>query len=220
MNPRFSLPLVVLAVACLLSAAPASGQVLIYKMEFKQVDTLNLEFFTEGYFVTEALGGSASFVLGGRENGRKVLTEGSGQFSVGEDNRGKRHVVLSAGGGDSGESSSAFVAFGPVNTFLHMEMPIASLRVSVASKLSGASVASGSEAATATGKPPEVFANICQIKAELDERQTRMANRRGQNVEAAKAAVKILMQNKGYNAASTTDGSSGATTSSTTTSTP
>jgi hypothetical protein len=199
-----------------LSAIPASGQVLIYKMEFKQVDTLNLEYFTEGYFVTEALGGSASFVLGGRENGRKVLTEGSGQFAVGEDNHGKRHALLSAGGGSSDEASSSFVAFGPVNTYLHMETPIASIRVSVASKLSGASVASGTQAATSTAKPPEVFANICQIKAELDERQTRLSNRRGQDVAAAAAAVKILMQNKGYNAASTTDGGTTGTTVTTT----
>lgn len=202
-------------VACVLGASSARGQVLIYKMEFKQVDTLNLEYFTEGYFVAEALGGSASFVLGGRENGRKVLTEGSGTFSVGEDNHGKRHALLSAGGGAAASASSAFVAFGPVNTFMHMETPIASIRVSVASKLSGASVASGTEAAASASKPPEVFANISEIKVELDERQTRLANRRGQDVAAAKTAVTTLMKNKGYNAASTTTNGSSTTTGST-----
>ena len=95
------------------------------------------------------------------------------------------------------------MAFGPVNSFLHMETPTASIRVSVATKLTGASVASGSEAATVTSKPPEVFANICALKVELDERQSRLVNRRGQDLAAATAAVKILMQNKGYNAATT-----------------
>lgn len=203
------------------TAGAAHSQVLIYKLEFKQVDTLNLEFFQEGYVITEALGGSASFVLGGRENGRRVLTEGSGgTFTIGEDNHRKRHAVLSAGGGSTDSSStSSFVAFGPVNDSIHIQTPTVSIRLTVASKLNGAAVAAGSEEASDTRNAPEVFANISALKAELDDKQTRLANRRGQDTAAATAAMKILLQQKGYTAsATTTDPASPTTT--TTTSTP
>jgi hypothetical protein len=207
MTRRFLTAALLVLAAFFVTAGAAHSQVLIYKLEFKQVDTLNLEFFQEGYFITEALGGTASFVLGGRENGRRVLTEGSGgTFTVGEDNRRKRHAVLSAGGGSSESSStSSFVAFGPVNSTIHLQTPTASIRLTVASKLEGAAVAAGSEAATDTRNAPEVFANISAMKAELDDKQTRLANRRGQDTAAATAAMKILLQQKGYTAAATTD---------------
>lgn len=151
---RFFSAALMLAAALFVIGGPttARSQVVVYKVNFEHVDGFNLEFFDGGYFVAPALGGSGTFVLTARVDGRKTVTSsaGTGSFFHGVDEGGKRMTVVSATGGDGSTSTSTYVAFGEVTGSVEIVTSLATYKVKVARKLEGQAIAVGDESGTTT----------------------------------------------------------------------
>lgn len=134
-------------------AVDARSQVVVYQLDFKHVDGFNVDFFEGGFFVAPALGGTGTFILTAREDGRKVLTSsaGSGNFFPGFDEHGKRISVVSAtNGASSGGTIASYVAMGEVNGTVTINTSEAILKVRIAKELKGMAIAAGDESNTTT----------------------------------------------------------------------
>lgn len=218
------IPAGLLTAALLGAAAEASAQVVIYRVEFKHKAGFNIDFFEQGYFVAPAVGGEGTFVLAGRDNGRKVLdsTGATGTLFVGLGPGGKRYTVVSAKGGSTGgstttatgTSTAGYMAYGAVTKLLTFSMPASVLRISVAPRLVGEALAAGDDGdATATTRDRNIgFAEISTLFLNFDSYRTERANDKGQDVAAATADMVTLLKRQGYVDSSSTSTDTGATT--------
>lgn len=100
------------ALAVLIAAAtlpaPAPAQVGVYEVSFRETGTtLNYDFYTGGYFITDLPQGSGNFILTIRENARRFYsnTTGSGQLFLVRDGSIRMSAVSAEGGTDSATST-------------------------------------------------------------------------------------------------------------------
>lgn len=148
--------------ASLLAFTVASGQVVVYSIDFKHQSGFNMDFFDGGYFVAPALGGAGTFVLTSKDDGiRKIsVASGSGNFFTAYDSKGKRFTVVNAGNSGSSTGTTAasnvissFLAFGEVDGTVEINTTDAVIKLRVAKEMKGTAIASGDESGATSADP-------------------------------------------------------------------
>lgn len=120
---RTLLILIALLMLSPVASKVADAQVVIYKLTFRNEigRSINLEFFTGGFFVAPADGGIGSFVFTRGKGKDKTYTvvENSGQYFVAF-NKKQRQGLITAGGGQ-GTAISGYQLFGNLNSTLRKD---------------------------------------------------------------------------------------------------
>lgn len=204
--------LVLLAVvgAGILVGQVADAQVLVWKLSFRDTigKSINFEFFTGGYFVAPAEGGTGTFIFTRGSHRDRVYTtvENSGQYFIAS-NKKKKVGVISAAGGD-GTATSSYLLFGDVESTYRRKGG----NIKFARKLNGVCLAADSELDFEEPAPDgsQGFAGMLEINARY-ESQT--AYKSG-SVAASVSSLTGRLERIGYmnaDAVATTTASGGST---------
>jgi hypothetical protein len=183
------------------SAAPADAQTLVYRMEFRKAGgSINFELFDQAFFVVGGLGGEGSFVFTYREDGRDffVTSAGGGTlfFAV---RPGQDKAVIRATAG-SGSGQSHYLAVGDLDGRLSVNLRGQRVTLGVSEKLSGWVLASDPESDVAFTGPDMTLgvAGFATLKANLDDRRTRDANRANLDVAQTVAVLVAQLERMGF----------------------
>jgi hypothetical protein len=182
---------------------PAAAQVLVYRMAIEPIQSVNLDFYTGGYFVVPADGGEGSFIFTKKGKGEKAfVTTGTGTLFTGVTENGVRKSVVRATNGSSGEAKSSYMAYGSADQMTRLSTPEIYYYTEIAPKLIGQALASS------TGSDPETpkeigFTGIFEWRLAWDKKQTDSANKAGNTVAETITSLETMLKDQGYNAEDT-----------------
>ncbi|MCB1233748.1 MAG: hypothetical protein KDM91_01595 [Verrucomicrobiae bacterium] len=188
----------------------ASAQTLVYRMEFKKSgNSINFEMFDGAYFVVDGLGGTGSFVVTYREDGRDfyLSTADSGTlfFAV---RPGKERAIVRATAQAGTDGESHYLAIGDLSSRITVNLRGQRVTLAVAPVLRGWVLASDPE--NDVEFPPADgsigVAGFATLKATLDRDRTRAANRANSDTASALQTLIADLESRGYESgASDTD---------------
>ena len=198
----------VLAAIALLSALPASAQVIIYRFELETDRDFNRDSYDGGYLVAPFNGGAASLIF--TNDGAKTYNEtaASGNFSTAvTDKKEVQWVITATSGGTTttNEDGSAgtttgvdtYLAFGPADSTETFHTLTADISTRIAKKLKGRVV--GASSAVSTNHPGRIgSAAILDWKLTFDQSLTRSSNKSSTSVADSVQDVKDALFGRGY----------------------
>ena len=181
-------------------APSASAQVLVYRMSLEQIQNMNLDFYTGGYFVVPSDGGQGSFIFTKKGKGEKTfVTTGTGTLFIGITENGVRKAVVRAGTTGTGVAKSSFMAYGSADQMTRLSTPALHYFTEIAPRLFGEALASSTAADPAT--PKEIgFGGIFEWRLVWDKKQTDAANKTGSTVAETITTLETMLEDQGYNA--------------------
>ena len=170
-------------------ATSASAQVLVYKLRFENIRSINLDFYNEGYFVVPSSGGSGSFIFTvntPREKSYSPTTPGR-LFPALTSSDSLRWIVSATSGGTGGTAASttgaSYVCFGSVNRSVHLRGPTFDVRTRISPSLRGSVNAFSDESASGPARDGTMsFAAVLDFRMSYDKDRTSSANKKGQSV--------------------------------------
>lgn len=192
---RWILPAVVAGMVAL----PAPAQVVVYKMRINPRNSVNIDFYNGGYFVTSPTGGDGSFVFTENKDGTKTYNEGvTGKLFTGVTESGERKwVVQATDGTDTAAAKSSYVAFGTAERPTRFTGLGYDMEIEIAKALRGGIVASTTEADP--DNPEKLgFAADFDWKLVWDEGQTKAANKKGNTIAETLADLVAELEGDGY----------------------
>lgn len=185
-------------------ATTASAQILIYKVRIENQRSVNLDFYNEGYFIAPASGGTGSFIF-------TVNTPRERSFSPTTPGRlfpaltGKDSLkwIVSATSGGTGTTTSttgaSYVCFGSVNRSVRLTGPTFDVRTKISPSLRGSVNAFSDESASGPARDGTMgFAAVLDFKMSYDKDRTSSANKKGQSVAQATAALRTELTRRGF----------------------
>ncbi len=164
-------------------ALPAPAQVVVYKLRINPRNSVNIDFYNGGYFVTSPTGGDGSFVFTEKKDGAKTYNQSvTGTLFTGVTESGERKwVVQATSGGETAAAKSSYVAFGTVDRPTRFTGTGFDMELEIAKTLRGAVVASTTDADP--DNPYKVgFAGDFDWKLVWDEGRTNAANKKGNTI--------------------------------------
>jgi hypothetical protein len=188
-------------------AAPASAQVLVYKLRFESERSVNLDFYNEGYFVVPSAGGAGSFIFmvnTPREKSYSPTTPGRLFPALTKDDSLK-WIVSATSGGTGGTttstSGSSYVCFGSVNQWVRLTGPTFDVRTRISPSLRGSVNAFADESATGPARDGTMsFAAVLDFRMSYDKDRTSSANKKGQTVAKVIEALILELERRGFDA--------------------
>ena len=180
-------------------ALPAPAQVVVYKLRINPRNSVNIDFYNGGYFVTSPTGGDGSFVFTRKEDGTKTYKEGvTGTLFTGVTESGERKwVVQATSGGATVAAKSSYVAFGTAERPTRFTGLGYDMEVEIAKTMRGGIVASTTEADP--DNPDKLgFAGDFDWKLVWDEGQTNAANKKGNTIAQTLADLVVKLEGDGY----------------------
>jgi hypothetical protein len=177
----------VLALSGLAMPLDADAQVLVYDVEFEELDrSFNFSFFEKAFFVVEALGGNGSFVFTFEDQGRdfylSAADAGELFFAVKPDK--ERAVMRATASVDSAESE--YLAIGDLDSSVSFNLRGQRVSARVATRLVGNVLASDSEPDVEFTPQAEIgFAGFVEMTLKLNQQRTQNAKATDQTVEGA-----------------------------------
>lgn len=198
----------VLAAIALLSALPASAQVIIYRFELETDRDFNRDSYDGGYLVAPFNGGAASLIF--TNDGAKTYSEtaATGNFSTAvTDKKEVQWVITATSGGTTttNEDGSAgtttgvdtYLAFGPADSTETFHTLTADISTRIAKKMKGRVV--GASSAVSTNHPGRIgSAAILDWKLTFDSSLTRSSNKSSTSVADSVQDVKDALFGRGY----------------------
>lgn len=192
-------------------AAPASAQVLVYKLRFESERSVNLDFYNEGYFVAPASGGSGSFIFTVNTPREKVYspTTTGRLFPALTKDKTLKWVSSATSGSTTGTAASAtgasYVCFGSVNKSVRLTGPTFDVRTKIAPYLRGSVTAFSDESSTGPADDGTMgFAAVLDYRMSYDKDRTSSANKKGQTVAQVITALIAELEQRGYDSEVTT----------------
>ena len=180
-------------------ALPAPAQVVVYKLRINPRNSVNIDFYNGGYFVTSPTGGDGSFVFTRKEDGTKTYKEGvTGTLFTGVTESGERKwVVQATSGGATVAAKSSYVAFGTAERPTRFTGLGYDMEVEIAKTMRGGIVASTTEADP--DNPDKLgFAGDFDWKLVWDEGQTNAANKKGNTIAQTLADLVADLAQDGF----------------------
>ena len=180
-------------------ALPAPAQVVVYKLRINPRNSVNIDFYNGGYFVTSPTGGDVSFVFTRKEDGTKTYKEGvTGTLFTGVTESGERKwVVQATSGGATVAAKSSYVAFGTAERPTRFTGLGYDMEVEIAKTMRGGIVASTTEADP--DNPDKLgFAGDFDWKLVWDEGQTNAANKKGNTIAQTLADLVADLAQDGF----------------------
>lgn len=186
-------------------ATPASAQVLVYKLRFESERSINLDFYNEGYFIVPASGGTGSFIFMVNTSREKVYsptTPGKLFPALTKDDSLK--WIVSATSGSTGSTTTAstgssYVCFGSVNQSVRLTGPTFDVRTKISPSLRGSVNAYSDESASGPANDGTMsFAAVLDFRMSYDKDRTSSANKKGQSVAQATAAMIEELRRRGF----------------------
>ncbi len=186
--------------AALLAAASAHAQVGVYEIDLNETGTtLNYEFYTGGYFITDLPEGSGNFVFTTERNTRRFYStvNSSGDLFIVTDGDSKLSTVSGRSVDSSNTISSSLLATGGKFSVTNIG---GSISLPVTQNLSGQLQASSSTFTTNEGTFRETVgvAGFSDVSMKLDRRLTRHVNNNLENVEEATDTVIEDLERQGF----------------------
>ncbi|MCB1209682.1 MAG: putative Ig domain-containing protein [Verrucomicrobiales bacterium] len=198
----------VLAVIALLSALPASAQVIIYRFELKTDRDFNRDSYESGYLVAPFSGGAASLLFTTDHAKTYNETAATGNFSTAvTDKKEIQWVVTATSGGtattnEDGTTGATtgvdtYLAFGPADSTETFRTLTADISTRIAKKMKGRVV--GASSAVSTNHPGRIgSAAILDWNLTFDESLTRRSNKTATSVADGVQDVKDYLSGRGY----------------------
>jgi len=180
-------------------ALPAPAQVVVYKLRINPRNSVNIDFYNGGYFVTSPTGGDGSFVFTQKKDGTKTYKEGeTGTLFTGVTESGERKwVVQATSGGETVAAKSSYVAFGTAGRPTRFTGLGYDTQIEIARTMRGGIVASTTEADP--DNPDKLgFAGDFDWKLVWDEGQTNAANKKGNTIEETLADLVADLAQDGF----------------------
>ncbi len=186
-------------VLLLLAAVSTHAQVGVYELDLNDTGTsLNYEFYTGGYFITDLPEGSGTFVFTVERNARRFYadSQGSGQLFIVED--GSSMLSAISGSGDQDEISASLLLTGGKFSVINIG---GSISMPVTRNLSGSFQASSSSFVTNEGTFRETIgvAGFSDASMKLDLSLTRHVNNNREDVSTATQTVIDDLERRGFN---------------------
>lgn len=205
------------------TVAPATAQVLVYKLRFESERSVNLDFYNEGYFVAPASGGSGSFIFTVNTPREKVYspTTTGRLFPALTKDDNLKWVSSATSGGTTGTNASttgaSYVCFGSVNKTVRLTGPTFDVRTKIATFLRGSVTAFSDESASGVADDGTMgFAAVLDYRMSYDKDRTSAANKKGQTVAQVITALIAELEQRGYDSEVTTTTTTPPTTRTTT----
>jgi hypothetical protein len=189
--------LFILLATALLSARPASAQVVVYKLGFTQEgESINYNFYEDGWLVADATGGPASWVLTFFEGPIRryiTITDFGSLFYA---NKGSKVKAVISAAASTGTPQTTFLAIGTPSETVRKQ----NVQVKVASHLEGvtSSADDESELPFDVKEGDKGFAGFSKMKASLQRSRTDDANSNNLSVEEAFAELITHLERRGY----------------------
>ncbi len=182
--------------------SPASAQVIVYKVRFEPVRSVNLDFYNEGYFVAPATGGAGSFIFTVNTNREKLYSPTSpGRLFVAKTKDNTiRWIVSASSGATSGSTSASYVCFGSALDTARFRGPLFDIRSKIAPHLRGGVTAYADESGTTTPAEDETisFAAVMDMRMSYDKDRTSNANKDGKTVALTITDLIAELERRGY----------------------
>lgn len=181
----------------LISTQSTSAQVVVYKLGFEQEgESINYNFYEEGWLVADATGGPASWVLTFFEGPIRryiTITDFGSLFYA---NKGSKVKAVISAAASTGTPQTTFLAIGTPSETVRKQ----NVQVKVASNLEGvtSSADDESELPFDVKEGDKGFAGFSKMKANLQRSRTDDANSNNLSVEEAFAELITHLERRGY----------------------
>jgi len=181
----------------LVSIQSSSAQVVVYKIDFEQEgESLNYNFYENGWVVADATGGPASWVLTFFEGPIRryiTITDFGSLFYAYKGSKVRAVISASA---SNGTPQTTFLAIGTPSETVRQQ----NVKVEVANKLEGvaSSADDESELPFDVDEGDKGFAGFSKMKANLQRSRTDEANSNNLNVEETFADLITYLERRGY----------------------
>jgi len=197
--PRFFFFLFVLIGTGLILAQSATAQVVVYKLDFEQEgESINYNFYEEGWVVADATGGPASWVLTFFEGPLRryiTITDFGSLFYA---NKGSKVRAVISASASNGTPQTTFLAIGTPSETVRKQ----NVKVEVAGNLNGvtSSADDESELPFDVKEGDKGFAGFSRMKASFQRGRTDDANSNNLTVEETFADLITYLERRGYTA--------------------
>jgi len=181
----------------LISTQSTCAQVVVYKLGFEQEgESINYNFYEEGWLVADATGGPASWVLTFFEGPIRryiTITDFGSLFYA---NKGSKVKAVISAAASTGTPQTTFLAIGTPSETVRKQ----NVQVKVASNLEGvtSSADDESELPFDVKEGDKGFAGFSKMKANLQRSRTDDANSNNLSVEEAFAELVTHLERRGY----------------------